>query len=126
MPTDKGLNLRQSLQPYRNWLRDGHNLKPPSGGVQVVADRPAVPASGGLNLRGAAVVAPNHPSSDHPMARSSPAKAVLGRKKVEKVLREFGEGELHSSSGAKVTKKSQAVAIALSEAGLSRKKKGKR
>lgn len=38
--------------------------------------------------------------------------------KVQKVLHEFKEGTLHSGSkhGPKVTKRSQAVAIALSEA----------
>lgn len=38
--------------------------------------------------------------------------------KIEKVLHEFKEGSLHSGSkkGPKVKKKSQAVAIALSEA----------
>lgn len=37
--------------------------------------------------------------------------------KVEKVMREFKEGELHSGSksGPKVTNRKQAVAIALSE-----------
>jgi hypothetical protein len=41
-----------------------------------------------------------------------------GKKKVEKVMHEFKEGELHSGSkkGPKVASKKQAVAIALSEA----------
>lgn len=46
-------------------------------------------------------------------------------KKVEKVMGEYKEGTLKSSSGAKVTSKKQAVAIALSESGQS-KKKGKK
>ena len=46
-----------------------------------------------------------------------------GPAKVEKVMHEFKEGDLKSSSGAKVTSKKQAVAIAMSEAGMSRKKK---
>lgn len=46
-----------------------------------------------------------------------------GKAKVGKVLGEFETGHLRSSSGAKVTKHKQAVAIALSEAGLARKKK---
>ena len=41
--------------------------------------------------------------------------------KVEKVMREFKAGKLKSSSGKKVTKRSQAIAIALSEAGMRRK-----
>ena len=45
------------------------------------------------------------------------------RKKVGKVLGEFKRGTLKSSSGQKVTKRKQAIAIGLSEAGLSRKKR---
>ena len=39
-----------------------------------------------------------------------------GTKKVRKVMREFKTGTLKSSSGARVRKRKQAVAIALSEA----------
>jgi hypothetical protein len=46
-----------------------------------------------------------------------------GKKKVEKVMGEFKRKKLKSSSGKKVTSRPQAIAIALSEAGLSRKKK---
>lgn len=46
-------------------------------------------------------------------------------KKVEKVMGEYKSGSLKSSSGAKVTSKKQAIAIALSESGQS-KKKGKK
>ena len=45
------------------------------------------------------------------------------QKKVEKVMREFKEGNLKSGSGAKVTSRDQAIAIALSEAGLSKVEK---
>ncbi len=51
---------------------------------------------------------------------------MAGRNKVRKVLREFKGGKLKSSSGQKVTKRKQAIAIALSEAGLSRKRRTKR
>lgn len=54
------------------------------------------------------------------MAEQKSAK----KRKVTKVMHEFKEGDLKSSSGAKVRKRKQAVAIALSEAGLSRKKRG--
>lgn len=45
-------------------------------------------------------------------------KEKKGKAKIEKVLHEFKEGELHSGSkeGPKVKSKKQAVAIALSEA----------
>lgn len=95
-------------------LRSGHH---PAGG-------------GGLNLR-----LPQHKpatSSDHPMARGSPAKAKYSKKAGEKigtVRKEFAAGTLKSSSGQKVTNPKQAKAIALSEAreaGLKvPKKKGK-
>lgn len=41
--------------------------------------------------------------------------------KVRKVMREFKEGKLKSSSGQKVKNPKQAIAIGLSEAGLSKK-----
>ncbi len=44
------------------------------------------------------------------------AKKKKGRHKIKKVLGEFKRGTLKSSSGKKVTKESQAIAIALSEA----------
>jgi ribosomal protein L21E len=44
--------------------------------------------------------------------------------KVSKVMREFKAGTLHSGKkGPVVTSKKQAIAISLSEAGLSKKKK---
>jgi glucose dehydrogenase len=44
------------------------------------------------------------------------AAANKGRGKVEKVMHEYKEGTLKSSSGRKVTNRKQAVAVALSEA----------
>ena len=53
------------------------------------------------------------------------AKKTSKAKKVAKVMREYKKGELRSGSkkGPKVKSRKQAVAIALSEAGMSRKKK---
>ncbi len=43
------------------------------------------------------------------------------KKKVAKVMREYKKGKLKSSSGEKVTSRKQAIAIGLSEAGMSKK-----
>jgi hypothetical protein len=45
--------------------------------------------------------------------------------KVKKVMKEFKAGKLHSGSkkGPKVTSRKQAIAIAMSEAGMAKKKK---
>lgn len=44
--------------------------------------------------------------------------------KVRKVMREFKAGTLHSGKGSKVVKsRKQAVAIALSEAGMAKKRR---
>lgn len=47
------------------------------------------------------------------------------KKKIEKVMSEFKEGKLHSGSkkGPLVSSPAQAKAIAMSEAGISKKKK---
>jgi len=50
------------------------------------------------------------------------AKAKMQRK-VKKVMREYKAGKLKSSSGEKVTSQKQAVAIAMSEAKQTAKKK---
>jgi hypothetical protein len=57
---------------------------------------------------------------------------MKGKKKVEKVMKEYKEGTLHSGKdpkgpkkAKKVTSKKQAVAIAMSEAGMAKKKKKK-
>lgn len=53
-------------------------------------------------------------------------KKSKGAKKVAKVMKEFKAGTLHSGKKGPVVKsKKQAVAIALSEAGMA-KKKGKK
>lgn len=55
------------------------------------------------------------------MAAKKPTKA---QKKVAKVMREYGKGELHSGKGGPVVKsRKQAIAIAMSEAGMAKPKK---
>ena len=51
-------------------------------------------------------------------------KKTKAAKKVAKVMREYGKGELHSGKGGPVVKNpKQAVAIALSEAKIAKKGK---
>lgn len=53
-------------------------------------------------------------------------KTKAGKKrKVHRVMSEHKRGTLRSSSGAKVTSRKQAVAIAMSESGQPRKRKKK-
>lgn len=52
---------------------------------------------------------------------------IKNTSKVDKVMSEWKHGKLHSGSkkGPKVTSRKQAVAIALSEAGMSNKRRKK-
>lgn len=51
-------------------------------------------------------------------------KMSKGEKKVEKVMGEYKRGSLHSGKGGPAVKKrGQAIAIALSEAGMAKKRR---
>lgn len=51
-------------------------------------------------------------------------KHLRGQEKVGVVMSEFKRGTLHSGSGEIVKNRKQAIAIAMSEAGMSKKKRG--
>jgi Family of unknown function (DUF6496) len=50
-------------------------------------------------------------------------RAQRRSERVEKVMHEYKQGDLESSSGRKVKSRYQAVAIAMSESGQSKKRK---
>ena len=58
------------------------------------------------------------------MARATPTTKAGKEAKVGKVMKEYKAGELHSGSkkGPAVTSRKQAIAIAMSEAGMKKKK----
>jgi len=57
------------------------------------------------------------------MAKNKPKTKKAKAAKVRKVLREAKAGKLRTSAGKKPTSRKQEIAIALSEAGLSKKRK---
>jgi hypothetical protein len=59
------------------------------------------------------------------MARAKPTTKAGKEAKVGKVMKEYKAGELHSGSkkGPAVTSRKQAIAIAMSEAGMKKNKK---
>lgn len=59
-------------------------------------------------------------------AGAAKRKHLAGDKKIPVVMSEFKRGTLHSGSGKIVKNKKQALAIAMSEAGKSKKPYGKR
>lgn len=60
------------------------------------------------------------------MAKTKPKTKKAKAAKVKKVLREAKAGKLRTSAGKKPISRKQEVAIALSEAGLSKKRKKKK
>lgn len=57
------------------------------------------------------------------MTNRSSIRQQVSKPKVKKVMKEYKKGTLKSSSGKQVTKRKQAIAIALSEARKKRRKK---
>ena len=99
------------------------------GGVTGV-QQPTYPFYGNTPQAGGQNGGMNQTFNIQPQAQAGPNDqmgqrfAKGGQAKVGKVMSEFKAGKLKSSSGQKVTNPKQAIAIGLSEAGLSKKAKG--
>ena len=99
------------------------------GGVTGV-QQPTYPFYGNTPQAGGQNGGMNQTFNIQPQAQAGPNDqmgqrfAKGGQAKVGKVMSEFKSGKLKSSSGQKVTNPKQAIAIGLSEAGLSKKAKG--
>ena len=57
--------------------------------------------------------------------RARPMASTRQKRKVSKVMREHKRGTLRSGSGKKVKSRKQAIAIAMSESGQSKRRKKK-
>ena len=94
-----------------------YNLKMKKGGVMKKSKMKPSMSDMGLedeNLK---------PGKEYMMAKGGAAKPTKAQKKIGTVMREFKAGKLHSGKKGPVVKSSkQAIAIALSEAGKSKKK----
>jgi len=78
-----------------------------------------LPSGLGMGLEDEAL----QPGQEYGMKKGGAAKPTKAQKKVGKVMREFKAGKLHSGKKGPVVKNpKQAIAIALSEAGMSKKK----
>ena len=100
------------------------------GGVTGQTQQPTYPFYGNQPMAGGQSGGMNQTFNMQPQAMSGPNDQMTqrfakgGQAKVGKVMSEFKSGKLKSSSGQKVTNPKQAIAIGLSEAGLSKKAKG--
>lgn len=74
-------------------------------------------------MSGAAVTESEKEKLLEAMPKQKKGGMTKGQKKIRTVMREFKAKKLKSSSGQKVTNPKQAIAIALSEAGQSKKMK---
>ena len=102
------------------------------GGVTGQTQQPTYPFYGNQPQAGGQNGGMNQTFNMQPQAMAGPNDQMGqqqrfkkgGQVKVKKVMEEFKAGKLKSSSGQKVTNPKQAIAIGLSEAGLSKKKGG--
>lgn len=102
------------------------------GGVTGQTQQPTYPFYGNQPQAGGQNGGMNQTFNMQPQAMAGPNDQMGqqqrfkkgGQVKVKKVMEEFKAGKLKSSSGQKVTNPKQAIAIGLSEAGISKKKGG--
>ena len=78
-----------------------------------------MPFKGGVNAAEAKAMKHSNKLGAGAAARR---KNLSGKAKIPVVMKEFKRGTLHSGSGEVVTNPKQAVAIAMSEAGMSKRK----
>jgi len=119
MPKDKKYKMKPMPMPYTEDAMEAPRMKPMpyiEGAMETPRMKP-MPyyEDDDMGLGDEALEA----GKEYRMKKGGMTK---GQKKVGKVMSEFKAGKLKSSSGKKVTNPKQAIAIGLSEAGMSKKK----
>ena len=118
-----GRAVKRSVGYLRQWTPcDGGGYTDAVGSRIIDTDEPEpFEECMNTNLTRTAVSDGNLNSKPCHCEQCSAPKSDKAKKKVKKVMSEYASGDLKSSSGATVTKRPQAIAIALSEARRAKK-----